>query len=700
ATVISADAAKQLQLRGRKETVYVSTLLERKEEELEVVKFVLQSATGDGEKITVEEGLISQKFNINESLPENIDKNEHPHLADIVIPIVDIPRVSVVIGKDVDEAHEVLEVRLPTQPTSKLQGQLGPLGWVITGTLSGDQGHRTELNVNFTDIENKNLREQIEKFWKIETYGTRNEVEELQPESLSREDVRAVEILDKTTRLTDDGHYETGLLWKRDATNLPNNREQAEKRLMNLKRKFKKDASYEDLYRSTMDGYIQKGHARKLSKEEVSTTQGPRTWYLPHFGVTNEHKPGKVRIVFDAAAEFNDWIKNRSLQKNVEKAPEVQKRICQDDIERAKKRVAAIVQRKTYPDEVKYLSEGKRVKASSEIVRLKPVMKGDRVVRVGGRISMAPISEDAMNPMILPKEHHITTILIRHIHQRNGHCGVEQTLCILREQFWVVKARMAIKKVLGKCIPCRKRMAPKAQQEMASLPKIRLTPYEPPFTYAGVDYFGPLWVKRGRGRVMEKRWGAIFVCMNTRAVHLEVAKSLETDDFILVLMRFLNRRGHVKELRSDNGTNFVGAEREITESIKKMDHDKLGRELIKRGCNWVFHPPGASHMSGVWERLVRTVKRSLKAILGNSPMNDEVLSTVFTEAERIANSRPLTRNPLSPNDDDPLTPNHFLNIRPTANMPTEVYDETDKYSKRKWRQAQLLSDHYWKRWLK
>ncbi|KAK3738189.1 hypothetical protein QZH41_003085 [Actinostola sp. cb2023] len=221
ATVISADVAKQLQLRGRKETVYVSTLLERKEEELEVVKFVLQSATGDGEKITVEEGLISQKFNINESLPENIDKNEHPHLADIVIPIVDIPRVSVVIGKDVDEAHEVLEVRLPTQPTSKLQGQFGPLGWVITGTLSGDQGHRTELNVNFTDIENKNLREQIEKFWKIETYGTRNEVEELQPESLSREDVRAVEILDKTTRLTDDGHYETGLLWKRDDTNLP-----------------------------------------------------------------------------------------------------------------------------------------------------------------------------------------------------------------------------------------------------------------------------------------------------------------------------------------------------------------------------------------------------------------------------------------------------------------------------------------------
>ena len=99
--------------------------------------------------------------------------------------------------------------------------------------------------------------------------------------------------------------------------------------------------------------------------------------------------------------------------------------------------------------------------------------------------------------------------------------------------------------------------------------------------------------------------------MNTRAVHLEVAKSLETDDFMLVLMRFLNRRGHVKELRSDNATNFVGADNEIRESIQKMDHGKVERQLIEKGVKWVFHPPGASHMSGVWERLVRSVKRSL-----------------------------------------------------------------------------------------
>ena len=166
--------------------------------------------------------------------------------------------------------------------------------------------------------------------------------------------------------------------------------------------------------------------------------------------------------------------------------------------------------------------------------------------------------------------------------------------------------------------------------------------------------------------------------MNSRAVRLDVARSLETDDFILVLMRFLNRRRHVKELRSDNGSNFVGADREIKKAIEQIDKEKVGRGLQQGGCKWVFHPPGASHMSGVWERLVKSVKWSLKALLGKDLINEEVLQTVFTEAERIANSRPLTRNSSSPTDDEPLTPSHFLNIRPTFNLPPEMVDDSDK----------------------
>ena len=117
----------------------------------------------------------------------------------------------------------------------------------------------------------------------------------------------------------------------------------------------------------------------------------------------------------------------------------------------------------------------------------------------------------------------------------------------------MIKGKAVVKEVIGRCISCKKRMAPRITLEMAELPKIRLTTYEPPFTYSGIDYFGPFCMKRGRGKVVGKRWGAIFVCMNSRTVHLEVTRTLETDDFILVLMRFLNRRGHLRELRSDNG---------------------------------------------------------------------------------------------------------------------------------------------------
>ena len=155
----------------------------------------------------------------------------------------------------------------------------------------------------------------------------------------------------------------------------------------------------------------------------------------------------------------------------------------------------------------------------------------------------------------------------------------------------------------------------------------------------------------------------------------------------------------MKELRSDNGSNFVGADREIKQAIEHIDEEKVRSELLQRGCKWVFHPLGASHMSGVWGRLVKPVKRSLEAIIGKDLINEEVLQTVFTEAEGIANSRPLTRNSSSP-DDEPLTPSHFVNTRPTVNLPPEMVDESDRFSLKRWRQAQLLSNHCWKHWLK
>ncbi len=148
---------------------------------------------------------------------------------------------------------------------------------------------------------------------------------------------------------------------------------------------------------------------------------------------------------------------------------------------------------------------------------------------------------------------------------------------------------------------------------MASLPEDRLLPDKPPFTNVGVDYFGPFDVKRGRSTV--KRYGVLFTCLTIRAVHIEVADSLDPDSCINALRRFISRRGQVSVMLSDNGTNFVGAERELREALSNLNHSIIENAMLQKGIKWVFNSPAASHQGEVWERQIRTVRRILSALL-------------------------------------------------------------------------------------
>ncbi|KAK3745439.1 hypothetical protein QZH41_005079 [Actinostola sp. cb2023] len=208
---------------------------------------------------------------------------------------------------------------------------------------------------------------------------------------------------------------------------------------------------------------------------------------------------------------------------------------------------------------------------------------------------------------------------------------------------------------------------------MGNLPKERLTPFEAPFTFTGIDFFGPFYVKRGRSNI--KVYGCIFVCFNTRAIHIEDVSSLATDTFILALRRFMSLRGCPREIWTDNGTNFTGAEKELRNSIKSLNEEAIKKEVHARNTEWHsctmpkwrFQPPTASHMSGVWERLIQSVCKTMKAIIGNPnvTLGHETLRTVFCEAVSILNSRPLCSSSEDPDDFEPLTPNHFLLLRGT-----------------------------------
>lgn len=164
--------------------------------------------------------------------------------------------------------------------------------------------------------------------------------------------------------------------------------------------------------------------------------------------------------------------------------------------------------------------------------QLNPQLEGG-LLKVGGRLVNTPVDSKLKHPIILPFKHPVTEMVIRHHHAEVGHMGLESVLSSLRKEFWIVKGRTAVRRVVRSCINCQRRKARLGEQFMANLPQSRLTPHQPPFTRVGVDYFGPLQVKRGRSVV--KRYGCLFTCLTTRAVHIEIAHSLDTDSIINAL---------------------------------------------------------------------------------------------------------------------------------------------------------------------
>jgi hypothetical protein len=310
------------------------------------------------------------------------------------------------------------------------------------------------------------------------------------------------------------------------------------------------------------------------------------------------------------------------------------------------------------------------------------------------------MSFDAKHPIILPKICSLSTLIIEEAHSTVGHMGRNMVLAKLRQLYWIVGANQTIRKVLARCVLCRKYRGQCCQQKMADLPRDRIESHEPPFTNVGVDYFGPMEVKRGRSVV--KRYGVLFTCLVTRAIHLEIAYSLDTDSCINAIRRFMARRGTVKMFRSDNGTNFVGAEREMRQEIQKWNQSCFQEALQQKSVTWTFNPPGGSHFGGVWERLIRSVRRILYSLMREQQtrLDDESIHTLFCEVEAIMNSRPLTFVSNDVNDFDVLTPNHLLLMQHGSSSPCGLFDKADCYSRRRWRYIQYLADMFWKRWVK
>lgn len=405
------------------------------------------------------------------------------------------------------------------------------------------------------------------------------------------------------------------------------------------------------------------------------------------------------RKIFESQTQSQDSqdVKPKSVDNHMQKWKSGLKgtHLTVNDTRRAETAIIQFSQRQTFHEELCALQKGDKIKRSSFIVRLDPFLQ-DGVLRVGGRLHQAALPEHTRHPAILAKNHHVTTLIIRNAHEETGHGGRNHTLTRLRERVWICKGNAAVRRVISKCVQCRKRQAAVGEQKMANLPPDRLQPDHPPFTNVGVDYFGPFEAKRGRARV--KRYGVLFTCLTVRAVHIEIAHSLDTDSCINAVRRFIARRGQVEVMRSDNGTNLVAAEHELRKALKEWNQSQISEALLQRGVTWIFNPPAGSHHGGIWERQIRTVRKVLTSVLKLQCLDDECLHTVMCEVEAVINSRPLTKSSDDIDDLEPLTPNHLLLLKGKPALPPGTFQKDDLYCKRRWRQVQYISDIFWKRW--
>ena len=353
--------------------------------------------------------------------------------------------------------------------------------------------------------------------------------------------------------------------------------------------------------------------------------------------------------------------------------PERQTKVLNaDDLTEATLALCQLAQIESFKEDYKDLQANRALSRNSSLLPLQPVLV-DGIMRVGGRLDKAPIPFEAKHQVILPPAHPLSRLLVQDLHEKHLHVGREHTLALVRQTFWISRGKSFVRKIINDCLHCKRRRAKPNVPVMASLPKERLALCEPPFTNTGVDYFGPMNVKRGR--VTEKRWGCLFTCLTTRAVHLELAGDLSTDSFIMALRRFRGRRGNPRTIRSDNGTNFVGANRELTEALKSLSEERITGELAQEGITWYFNPPSSPHMGGIFESMVKQVKRALKTVINDQVLPEETLRTVLVETEAILNSRPLTSVSDDPDDYEALTPNHFLIGRASPNSPPGHFEE-------------------------
>lgn len=362
-------------------------------------------------------------------------------------------------------------------------------------------------------------------------------------------------------------------------------------------------------------------------------------------------------------------------------------------------------QQLAYPNECAHFakygnSNPKLFPEKSKIANLAPFLDSDGLIRVGGRIKMAELPYDTCHPVIVPPYSRLSKALILETHRKTSHGGTQLMIQYIRAMYWIPRIRVEIKNSNLRCTECARNAKKPALQQMGDLPMDRVTWYMP-FEVAGVDYAGPFLLKDTykRGAPTRKCWIALFVCLCTRAVHLEIVESLSSAAFISCYERFVSSRGPCIRLYSDNGTSFVGAYKDIKEAFDKFRSEENIEILARKGTKWIFLSPASPWRGGIYEAGVKSTKHHLTRVIGCQKYTFNDYLTLLKKIEAILNSRPLYAPTDDASDAPVMTPGHLLAGRqlvcpPPINVPTQ----TDFSTQRVRKEQQKMIESFWRSW--
>lgn len=409
-------------------------------------------------------------------------------------------------------------------------------------------------------------------------------------------------------------------------------------------------------------------------------------------------------------AKFSTWTKLtravgiiRNIHKTDTKLWSV-KPLSIEDIHDSENKIISEVQKHYIKDAYTTIKSGQRLsKSNTSLSKLNPFIDERGILRVGGRLqSSKTLSYQEKHPIILPRDAHVTSLIVRHYHNSTHHQGRMYTLNAVRNAgYWVVGATRLVKSILHNCFICKRLRGRPMEQIMSILPRERVEP-APPFLNVGIDCFGPFVIKERRSEI--KRWGLLITCLYSRAIHVELLNDMTSDSFINALRTFICLRGTVETIYCDQGTNFVGASNEFKRELQSLNEKSstMGTFFKEREISFKFNSPHASHAGGVWERQIRSVREVLEGMLAgryHNRLDTAGLRTAFYEAMVIVNSQPIAVNHVNDPEVPILTLNHLLTSKANGVVsPPGQFGSTDVYSRKMWRKVQQFAEDFWTLW--